>query len=116
MWQANAFKGSKADMNGHVFQCSNETIDKNQFNRTMEALAQYIAKNVKCPGDMVSLTKEIVKPTITSPGELDPNEKSGLVKALWDRQVDGYYTRTGHIESNLKVIYAIVWGQCSEAM
>ncbi len=103
-------------MNGHVFQCSNETIDKNQFNRTMEALAQYIAKNVKYPGDMVALTKEVAKPTLTKPGELDPNEKSELVKALWNREVDGYFTRTGHIESNLKATYAIVWGQCSEAM
>jgi len=30
--------------------------------------------------------------------------------------MDDYYTRTGHIESNLKAIYAIIWGQCSEAM
>jgi len=116
MRQANAFKGSEANMNGHVFQCANEMIDKNQFNKMLEALAQYIAKNVKYPGDMVPLTKEIVKPTIASPGELDLNEKSGLVKALWDRQVDGYFTRTGHIESNLKAMYAIIWGQCSEAM
>jgi len=42
----------------------------------LEVLVQYIAKNVKYPGDMVSLTKEIVKPTITLPREFDPNEKS----------------------------------------
>jgi len=60
--------------------------------------------------------KEIAKPTIVKPGELDPNKKSELVKALWNREVDGYFTRTGHIESNLKAIYAIVWGQCSKAM
>jgi len=103
-------------MNGHVFQCSNETIDKNQFNKTLEALEQYIAKNVKYPGDMISLTKELTKPKITEPLELDPNEKSGLVKALWNRQVDSYYMRSGHIESNLKAIHTIVWAQCSKAM
>jgi len=58
-------------MNGHVFQCANKMIDKNQFNRMLEALVQYIAKNVKYPGDMVPLMKEIVKPTIALPRELD---------------------------------------------
>jgi len=28
--------------------------------------------------------------------------RRGLVKALWNHEVDGYYMKTGHIESNLK--------------
>ena len=45
-------------MNGHVFQCFNECEDKKHFSKTVEALGEYIAKKLKYPGDMVSLTKD----------------------------------------------------------
>jgi hypothetical protein len=47
-------------MNGHVFQCFNKCEDKKLFSKTVEALGEYIAKKLKYPGDMVSLTKDFV--------------------------------------------------------
>jgi hypothetical protein len=41
-------------MNGHVFQCFNECEEKKHFSKTVEALGEYSAKKLKCPGDMVS--------------------------------------------------------------
>ena len=45
-------------MNGNVFQCFTENETKNQFNKTVEALGEYVAKNMKYAGDMMQLTKE----------------------------------------------------------
>jgi hypothetical protein len=97
-------------MNGHVFQCFNECDDKKQFSKTVEAVGEYIAKKLKYPGDIDSLTKDLVLPTIPEPKELDPEETNLLVKAIWNKKVMSY------LESNLKTAYAVIWGQCSEAI
>jgi len=45
-----------ASMNGHVFQCFNERDNKKQFSKTVEILGEYIAKNLKYPGNLAPLT------------------------------------------------------------
>ena len=54
-------------MNGHVFEFFNKCEDKKQFSKTVEALREYIAKELKYPGDMASLTKDFVRPKMISP-------------------------------------------------
>ena len=103
-------------MNGHVFQCFNECEDKKHFLKTVEALGEYIAKKLKYPGDMVSLTKDFVKPEIPKPTELEVSETNRLVIAIWEKKVSAYCTRTDYLKSNLKTAYAVIWGQCSKAM
>jgi hypothetical protein len=71
-------------MNGHVFQCFNECEDKKHFSKTIEALGEYIAKKLKYPGNMVSLTKDFVKPEIPKPTELEVSETNRLVIAIWE--------------------------------
>jgi hypothetical protein len=110
------FKGNTCEMNGHVFQCFNEGADQNQFARSVEALGEYIAKNVKYPGDMMALTKDLSEPTVKKPEELPEDETSNLKKTVWKKQVDNYVLRLEHVEQNLKAIFAVTWGQCSESM
>ena len=89
--------------------------DKKHFSKTVEALGEYIAKKLKYPGDMVSLTKDFVKPEIPKPKELEVSETNWLVIAIWEK-VSAYCTRTDYLDSNLKTAYAVIWGQCSKAM
>jgi len=110
------FKGNTEEMNGHVFQCFNECEDKKQFLKTLEALGEYIAKKLKYPGDMASLTKDFVRPEIPKPTELEVSETNRLVIANWEKKMSAYCTRTDYLDSNLKTAYAVIWGQCSEAM
>jgi len=49
--RAPKFKGNTDGMNGHVFQSHNENASKNQFLKTVEALSEYINKNLE-PKDM----------------------------------------------------------------
>jgi hypothetical protein len=108
--------GNTEEMNGHVFQCFNECEDKKQFSKTVEALGEYVAKKLKYLGDMASLTKDFVRPEILKPTELEVSETNRLVIAVWEKNVSAYCTRTDYLNSNLKTAYAVIWGQCSEAM
>ena len=111
------FRGSTAEMNGNVFQCFNEGDTRNQFTKTVEALAGYIAKNLKFHGDLTPLVKDLTEPTIEMPDDLTPDEEdSPLLKALWNKKVDAYSKRLSYLDSNLKTVYSVIWGQCSETM
>jgi hypothetical protein len=103
-------------MNGHVFQCFNKCEDNKHFSKTVEALGEYIAKKLKYPGNMASLMKDFVRPKIPKPTELEVSETNRLVVAIWEMKVSAYCTRTDYLDSNLKTAYAVIWGQCSEAM
>jgi len=103
-------------MNGHIFQCFNEFNDKNQFPKTVKALGWYITNNLKFLGNMMPLTKELIKPTIKEPEDLDASETSKLKITLWEKKVAGYATLLDHIKSKLKAVFTMVWGQCSKAM
>jgi len=81
------FKSNIEEMNGHVFQCFNECEDKKQFSNTVEALGEYIAKKLKYPGDMASLTKDFVRPKIPKPTELEVSETNRLVIAIWEKKM-----------------------------
>ena len=113
---AQLLMGNTEGMNGHVFPCFNKCEDKKKFSKTVEALGEYIAKKLKYPGDMASLTKDFVKPEIPKPTELGVSETNRLVIAIWEKKVSAYCTRTDYLDSNLKTAYAVIWGQCSEAM
>jgi hypothetical protein len=102
-------------MNGHVFQCFNETNISNQFAKTVEVLAEYIAKHIKYPGDMASLTDDLTLPTLTAPVIL-PITADELEKLLWKQDMVQYAQRRAYLVSNHKAIYAVIWGQCSEAL
>jgi hypothetical protein len=96
---------------------ANECNDKKQFSKTVQAVGgEYIAKKLKYPGDMDSLTKDLTLPTIPKPEELDPEETNLLVKAIWNKKITSYCTRTDYLDSNLKTAYAVIWGQYSEAI
>jgi hypothetical protein len=83
---------------------------------TVEALKEYIAKKLKYPGNMASLTKDFVRPESPKPTELEVSETNRLVIAIWEKKVSAYCTCTDYLNSNLKTAYAVIWGQCSEAM
>jgi hypothetical protein len=113
------FKGNTEGMNGHVFQCYTECSDKKQFSKTVEALGEYVAKNMKYPGDMSPLTKSTTPktPKLPRPKALtDEQKKDSVADAIWALELKAYIARRDYLEGNLKSAYVIIWGQCSEPM
>jgi hypothetical protein len=111
------FKGHTSEMNGHVFECFNEGTKQGQFTKTLEALGEYMAKNIKIPGVMMCLTENLTAPKVAIPAAFtkDP-DKEVLAYALWKEEVADYSKRTGIIKQNMKAIFVVIWGQCSESL
>lgn len=122
-----SFKGNTKDMNGHVFQVHHETVDLQQFDKTVEALSEYAMKSLKKSGDLISFFKDlqppvlapvadIVAPTTIVAGVETALPISALAQRIWNNEVDDYCDRVRLITQNLKTLYSVAWGQCSEAM
>jgi hypothetical protein len=57
-------------MNSHVFECYEERGDCTQFSKTLEALGEQAAKNLKYPKDLKCLFEE----TMTAPNIVEPTD------------------------------------------
>jgi hypothetical protein len=108
------FKGNTANTNAHVFGCYEERSDRTQFPKTLEALGEYAAKNLKYPEDLQSpFREEMTKPSLVELSDLSASKKEEII---WVSNMKSFVRRSEELQSNLTTLYAIIWGQCSEAM
>jgi hypothetical protein len=110
------FKGNTPDMNGHVFECYDESGDRTQFSKTLEALKQYAAKHCDRPNDLKPMFEEnMTLPTILEPDDL-PDDATKKEEFLWQSAMKSYSAHKDDLDSNLNSLYSVIWGQCSENM
>jgi len=105
-------------MKGNVFQCHGENNSKQQFLTTVGVLDEHINKTFDYPQDVASVCKsfEVVQLTIPANLPKDVYEGDMARRMIWETTMKTYIKRTDKMESNLRAIYAIVWGQCSPMM
>jgi hypothetical protein len=103
-------------MNGHVFECYDESGDRTQFSKTLEALKEYAAKHCDRPNDLKPMFEEnMTLPKIPEPGDL-PEDAKKKEEFLWQTAMKSYSARKEDLDSNLNSLYSVIWGQCSENM
>jgi hypothetical protein len=103
-------------MNAHVFECYEERGERTQFPKTLESLGEYAAKNLKYPEDLQPLFREdITYPFLIEPSDLD-DDASKKEEIIRTSNMKSFAHRSEELQSNLAMLYAVIWGQCSEAM
>jgi hypothetical protein len=103
-------------MNANVFECYEEQSDRRQYSKTLEALESYVKKSLKYSEDLASLFAEsMATPKIDKPGEPDASATE-TDKMIHIEEVREYVKRARTLKSNAATVYAVAWGQCSEAM
>ena len=82
----------------------------------MEALGEYTKKTLKYSEDLALLFVDpIALPTLNEPADPDPNANQTQT-LIWNEEVKEYVKRARQLRGNLATLYAVMWGQCSEAM
>ena len=103
-------------MCGHVFECFEEQDDRRQYGKTVEALDAYARKTLSYTADLAPLfASTMTVPTIERPDNI-AEEANKLEEMIFAEEVKEYAKRTRMLKSNLATIFAVAWGQCSEAM
>ena len=105
-------------MKGNVFQSHGESATKQQFLKTVGVLKEHIDKTFEYPQDVASICKSFEIVTLTMPANLEKSvyETDMAKRMIWETSMKTYMKRIDKMESNLRAIYAIVWGQCSPTM
>ena len=115
--RGNTFKGLTEEMDGHVFQTYTETDKRVQFNKTVDMLGLYINNHLYLAEDMAPLYKELKMPTVRFELDEDDDDIPEEFKEEYNKmKVKAHLERKKTLKNNLRKVYAVIWGQCSEAM
>ena len=101
-------------MKGHVY----DVLDHRQadaFAKTTKELAGYAGRTMVEGDDVRLVVENLQLPTLDEPaaptGAVDDYQKM-----KWQAQVKIYLSRVAQLESNMRKLYSIIIGQCSESM
>jgi hypothetical protein len=95
------FKGTTAEMQGHVFECFDEQRDRKQFTRTWEMVGEYVKKHLKYPEDLSPLFGDTIgTPTVPRPQPLaaDADKIAGLI---WNEEIKEHVKRSRELCATL---------------
>ena len=102
-------------MNGHVFQCYDETKNRNQFERTIEALGRYAAEYFSNARDVKAMLKALREVEFIEP-EDPPFSSTRTTVKIWEREVELFIDRKANYDENKWSLYAVIIGQCSPSL
>ena len=111
------FEGDCDDLKGYIYEYTGP--DKaDVFIKTTTKIQEYVGKSwYKNYGDDIhKIVKTLTKPTIGMPADINEITATATKKAIWKKKIDMYVVRDQALESNNHALYALVLGQCSEAM
>ena len=112
--QATKFEGRCEDLKGHIFDCT-DSRDADTFCNTKKEVAIYIGSKYDYGADISLAVEELVLPTIDVPADIASNA-SATVKRIWEKRIDAFVKRETMLEGNIKTLYSLVWGQCTESL
>ena len=112
------FKCDTEEMNGNVFECYEEQVDRRQYAKTLQALNAYSRKTMEGAADLASLFDDTpTEPVLAEPGDMTAVDLTSEVKKLiFQEKVKRYVQRLEYLESNIATLYSVIWGQCSDDM
>ena len=118
-------------MNGNVFQTHSEQRKRGQFQDTMDALKVYSSTIYKKDIRYLNpLFNRLQQPDVPQPEQKftmsEVKDKDGVVttqptptpfeSAVYNERIKTWIKATDALDSTLRSLYNIVWGQCSKIM
>jgi Reverse transcriptase (RNA-dependent DNA polymerase) len=108
------FEGKCEELNGAIFDCS-ESKMADTFVKTKKELSAYCGRTFKYGGDIRLSIDTLETPTFYLPDDLPTTATAGQMK-LWGDQVTLVGKQMAGYNENIKKLYALVWGQCTDLM
>jgi hypothetical protein len=108
------FEGRCDDLKSHVYDFG-EHRSADLFVVTTKEIANHVGRTYKCGGDLAEAILNLAPPTKIEPGDPTNPDNKVLMKK-WEREYDEYCKWNVVMTENIKTLYNLVWGQCSETM
>ena len=102
------------DLDGHVFDSrTRSSVEK--FNEVLDNIRIYVGRTYKHPDMVIEAIDQMRKPVLAEPPDLDASATL-IKKKLWEERVKRFIEKEDMLEENLKRLYILLWGQCSDIM
>ena len=108
------FEGRCEEIKSHIYDCS-DARQSDIFAKTTKEIAGYVGRTYKYGSDAGLAVERLTLRTLTMP--TDPiASASDTEKYVWKKEVDEYVKQKSYLNQNMKTLYALVWGQCTDVM
>ena len=112
--RAAKFDGRCTELKGHIFELKTMGQADN-YMKTSEEIALYVGRTYKDGSDIKKAVEDLVIPNLVMPGN-PPDDASRGVLLLWETRMKSYAKQLNNLENNVKALYSLVWGQCTDAL
>ena len=109
------FLGACEKLHGFIFDIKGYGM-ADQFAVTQKKLANHVGTVFPNGTDVKLAVEQLVIPTLLVPTEYDPANATMTEKRVWEKQIDQYVKKMDQLDENIRTLYSIIWGQCTEAM
>ena len=109
------FEGATDDLKGDIFDLVGARC-ADLFIKTKKAIANYVGRTYQHSGDIRRAIETLTIPTIPMPTAPVADPMPVLLAAIFSEQVKEYVKQTSRLQENIKRLWALVWGQCSDTI
>ena len=108
------FEGRCEDLKGHYYDYG-ESKNADQFIQTTKEIKTYVGRTYKYGGDITAAISALAVSTLKEPD--NPKDTTAVIEMKkWEKEYDGYLKSKKYLDDNVKTLYNLVWGQCTDSM
>ena len=107
------FKGKCKNLEGFVFD-ANKYNQADEYVKTWKEIAEYVGTNFDNGDDVRYTIENNKRPDFPKP--VKPRNSDETDELIWKKEVDQFVKRREMLEKNLRKLYSLVWGQCTDVM
>ena len=97
-----------------MYDCT-DSRHSDQFARTTKEIAEYVGRTYKYSGNMRLTVEGLERVQFTEPSD-PPAAATWTQERIWEKEVDKFVKQRGYFDENIKTLYSVVWGQCTDVM
>jgi hypothetical protein len=113
--KAPIFEGKCTDLSGYTYDCSDPKQAADMYTRTTKEIGEYVGRTYKYGSDTRQAIENLAPPVLAMP--TDPKAGSSRTEEkVWELSVTEFVKQKAHYSENVKTIYSLILGQCTEAM
>ena len=109
------FDGATDELKGEIFDLVGSR-SADLFIKTKKSIANYVGRTYQHSGDIRRAIEILSLPTIPMPIAPVADPIPPLLAAIFSEQVKEYVKQTSRLQENIKRLWALVWGQCSDTI
>ena len=85
------------------------------YAKTTREIGEYVGRTYKYGADIRRAIETLAVPTLTEPMD-PPTEATRSQIRIWEKRIDEFVKKETHLEENIKTVYSLIFGQCTEAI